>query len=414
MSAARPADEQPAPDDVAAALRDAPFVRVAARADGDALAAAGLLARALREVDIPFQVRTDPDPAPDPVADDSLALVVGARAPEADTLVGVGADTPASVQAFAVARNLGVEPDPILGLAGVVAAGVTPGADGSDALLAAAEERNSLARRPGVAIPTADLDDGLAHSTLLHAPFSGDIESARAALSGLDSAADPGEETRRRVASLTAVAAVSAEGTVPRAADAVERALRPYETPEASFATVGGYADVLGAVARERPGVGVALALSEASTAADASEQRSQSEREAESGIRTAALDAWREHASLVHTELRDATTGRYDGLFVARLGASASVGRLATAARLLRDFQSPEPVALAVADGAAAATRLEGAPPEDLGRAAADAAARLRTEGDADATGYGTRRHGEATFESDTSTFIAAFREEL
>ena len=44
-------------DSVAAALSSASFVRLVASADGDGLAAAGLLARALRRADVPFQVR---------------------------------------------------------------------------------------------------------------------------------------------------------------------------------------------------------------------------------------------------------------------------------------------------------------------------------------------------------------------
>ncbi|MFC6988262.1 hypothetical protein ACFQJD_05175 [Haloplanus sp. GCM10025708] len=62
MSSARSASETPAAD--AAALREAAFVTVAASADGDSLAASGLLARALRDCDVPFQVRVRelPDP----------------------------------------------------------------------------------------------------------------------------------------------------------------------------------------------------------------------------------------------------------------------------------------------------------------------------------------------------------------
>jgi hypothetical protein len=400
VAAARPADDRPAPEAVAAALAAAPFVRVLARADGDSLAAAGLLARALRDHGTPFQVRTAPNPTPVDAPDDEHTVAVGVAVPAADSnLIGRDAGEPASVQAFAVARELGVEPDPVLGLAGVVAAGEHPGAAGSDGLLSAAEEREALVQRPGVAVPTVDLGDGLAHSTLLHAPFSGDLEGARATLAELDLPADLDEDAHRRVASLVAVDVVADDAT-SRASEAVERALRPHVTPEAPFETVGGYADVLSAVAREAPGTGVALAMGHG----------------ADGETRTDALDAWREHALLVHTELRDATTGRYDGLFVARLDASADVGRLATAARLLRDFRSPEPVALVVADGAAAAASVaaEGVESPHLGDVAASAADALAADGDAGATGYGTRGVGEATFDAETSAFIAAFREGL
>ncbi|MFB6097134.1 MAG: exonuclease RecJ [Haloferacaceae archaeon] len=419
MSAARSADES-APDAVAAALADAPFVRIVARADGDALAAAGLLARALRDVDVPFQVRVDPDPAAQAAtAADELTLAVGATAPDAAHSLAA-TDGAASVRAFATARALGVEPDPVLGLAGAVAAGVTPGAAGSDALLAVAEERDLLERRPGVAVPTRDLGDGLAHSTLLHAPFSGAMERTRAVLADLDLPAELDADAHRRVASLAAVETVGADGATPRSAEAVERALRPYATPAGPFETVGGYADVLGAVAREQPGTGVALALGRATDAEGDGASVAQA-------VRERALDAWREHALLAHTELRDATTGRYDGLFVARLDAAGDVGRLATAARLLRDFRSPEPVALVVSDGAAAVTRLDGEAATEagvagvhLGDVMADAAATLVSNADTDgdsttqASGYGGPTHGEATFDADVTAFITAFREGL
>ncbi|WP_417448674.1 hypothetical protein [Haloplanus litoreus] len=150
-----------------------------------------------------------------------------------------------------------------------------------------------------MAIPTADLADGLAHSTLVAAPVSGDHDATRAALDELGVSADSDDEARRRLASWLAV---EASASSARAAEAVERVLHPYTTPDGRFATVGGFGDVLDAVARERPGTGVALAI-----------------RDAES-TRTAVLDAWRTHGRAVHAALSDATTGRYDGLLVARV----------------------------------------------------------------------------------------------
>ncbi|TKX53104.1 exonuclease RecJ, partial [Halorubrum sp. SP3] len=121
----------PAPDALAGVLADAPFVRLVATDDGDALAAAGLLARALRATGTPFQARVDPDPVPDDV-DDGVAVTVGVDRGQ-HAIPGTG--RPASAAAFAVARALGAEPDPVVALAGVVAAGSIPGADGSgDAL----------------------------------------------------------------------------------------------------------------------------------------------------------------------------------------------------------------------------------------------------------------------------------------
>ena len=54
-----------------------------------------------------------------------------------------------------------LDADPVVVLAGVVAAGSVPGTDGSGDALDAAERAGAVSRRPGVAVPTADLADGL-------------------------------------------------------------------------------------------------------------------------------------------------------------------------------------------------------------------------------------------------------------
>jgi hypothetical protein len=358
---------------------------VLARADGDSLAASGLLARACRELGVPFQVRTAPVPTVDHASDESLVVVVGtADATGGDFALGT-TDTPASVTAFAAARELGTDPDPVVALAGVVAAGSVPGADGSDAALDAAAEAALVDRRPGVAVPVADVGDGIAHTTLAHGPFSGAVESVRADLAALDLPAELDADAHRRVASLAAIQTATADGATPRAAEAVERLLRPYATPAAHFATVGGFADVLDAVARERPGTGVALALGHEA--------------------RDAALSAWREHALVAHDALRSATTGRYDGLFVARVDADTPAPALGTVARLCRDFRSPEPTVLVVGEGSAAAAATDDAA-TDVGSALATAA------GQFDGTGGGRPTAGDARFDASTEDFLTAFRE--
>ncbi|SEO35349.1 hypothetical protein SAMN04487948_10221 [Halogranum amylolyticum] len=396
MSTARSTAEEAPAADVAAALHEVPFVRVVASADGDSLAASGILAAACRSVRTPFHVRTTAALAADDgrAADDGLAVAVGLTGGD---VALAGASRPASVTAFEVARELGVEPDPILGLAGVVAAESTVGADGSGTMLDAAERRGTVERRPGLAVPTADVSDGIAHSTLVHTPSSGEVERVRAMLAEMDLPAELGEEAHRRLASVVAIDATTADEATARAAEAVERALRPYAIPDGTFETVGGYADVLDAVAREQPGTGVALALGHGDVA------------------RAAALDAWRAHAVAAHRLLREATTGRYDGVFVARVDADAeSATALPTVARLLRDFRSPEPVALVVTDtasddaeGRAAAASIED---RDLGTVMTETAASF------DGTGRGTDTRGEARFdtETDTTEFITAVREAL
>ncbi|WP_178916662.1 hypothetical protein [Natronomonas gomsonensis] len=360
MSAA--GHEEPAADRVASRLRDADFVRLVATADGDALAATGLLARALRECDVPYQA--------------SLAAVPRTPSTEADCTVAIGHETgdvtlrstPLSVRAVGIARELAAgSVDPELALAGIVSAGFEP----SGSLLEAA----TLERRLGVAIPTDDRIDGLAGSTLFHAPFSGDETAVEAALEDFE-----GDD--RELASLVALSAV--QDAPPRAAEAVERALYPYECKR--FSTLGGYADVLDAVARERPGTGIALALG--------------------NDIESAALESWRSHGQRAHEALRTATTGRYDGVFVARCDADEEGAvPLGTVARLLFAYRSPEPVALAVTDGeAAVVAETDTAAADALGAAAADL------------DGRSTARdgHGAATFDGTATDYVAAFREAL
>lgn len=346
MSTASP---DPGPDaaDLAPHLRSAGFVRVVTRADGDGVAAAGLLARALSAAGVPFQVtaaRTDEgrrrrvDRAQEHATPEDATLVVGDPAAEVPGVAG--GDRPDSAAAWDLARELaslpadpgGIRPS-TLALAGAVAAGATPGEGGTaDALVAAREA--GVERRAGVAVPTDDPAD-LAHSTLVHARFSGDPDEVPPAIEaigwdpeGVDpTGSDP--DAARDLASLVALRAAG-DDAAPSAGVAVERALRPHATG-GPFATVGGLADVLDATARESPGTAVALALGH--------------------DARTAALSAWREHARLAHGAVRSATTARHDGL----LAASVDAGPVGTTARLLAAYRSPEPLALVVGDGEAA-----------------------------------------------------------
>ena len=381
--------DAPAPESLAGVLADAPFVRLVATDDGDALAATGLLARALRERGVPCQARVSRDPVPDSTGDD-VAVTVGSAA-GTHAVPGVG--RPASTTAFAVADELGAKPDPVVALAGVVAAGSVPGTDGSGDALAAAEQAGLIERRPGVAVPTADLAAGLAASTLIRTPYSGDLEETRATLASLDLPAELDVDAQRRLASLVSVDVVAVPDASARSASAVERALRPYAvTSDRPGETVGGLADVLDVLSREAPGTGVALAI-----ASDPGE-----------APWSAAVDTWREHGLVAHRALDDATTGRYDGCVVARIDAAPSV--LPTVARLVRDFRSPEPVVIALAEEsghlAAAATE-----PCGLGDACRSVA--VEVGGD----GWGSPTRGGIDLESSTTNptgALAALREAL
>ena len=274
--------------------------------------------------------------------------------------------------------TFGYGDDPVLeDVSFEVAAGETV-ESASEALDAAADR---VQRRPGVAIPTEAYPAGLAASTLLHAPFSGN-ESAAAGLVAELRDTDDSEAFDRRLASLVAIDTVTAEGATGRAAEQVERALRPYATPDGPFDTLGGYADVLEAVARTAPGTGTRLVLGR--------------------GGSDEALDAWRSHGETVHRLLREADTARHHGLTV--LGVpGADPAALPAVARLSRDFRSPESLVLVVTDGAAAAAGTDGV--DEAIAAAAEAVG---------GTGHGTETSGTARFDTDRTAFTDAFREAL
>jgi len=298
-------------------LHEAAFATLVARADGEALAAAGLLATACESAGTAYQVatvRTRRELETRLEAADESATPVTVGVPDEDGL----ADDPAQT-AFEAAEALGASPDPAVALAGSVAGGGDP----EDAPALA----DSFDRRPGIAAPTDDLADALAHTVLAHVECSGDPDAASAVV------ADVGEaDAARRVASVLAIDAVTADGATERAAETVGRAIHPHAG--GPLETVEGLADVLNALATEAPGQAIALALGTGSEP---------------------ALAVWREHARAVHAAVRDADTERHAGLLVARTD-----GPVEAVARLLRDCRAPEPAVLAVGGGEAALATVE------------------------------------------------------
>ncbi|AHF99081.1 hypothetical protein HALLA_09730 [Halostagnicola larsenii XH-48] len=397
-------------------LESASFVRLVTRPAGDAFAACGVVVDALAERGIPYQVsavrtvgeRTTLAEESQDRGPADRTLVIGAVDGDATRLDS--ADRPATLEACDLVRELGSTPSPILALAGIAAAGVDPGAGETEWLLTEALEQKLLEQRPGVAVPTADPIDGLAHSTRVRVPWSGDLEATRDAVSDLVPAEGIDAETaaleteiHRKIGSLVAIDAVSAPNAVDSASHAVTRVLRPYartdcsadspETPrqtrtDPAFETIGGYADVLEATARVEPGTGIALAIGH--------------------DAREPALDAWRDHGRAAHDALESGSTGRYDGAFVV----DVDDGPVETVARLAVAYRSPEPVVLAIADGEAGiATRDDRALGSTLEAIARD------LDDEEIGCGYDVgRRRGYLTYDSDVddSTIITAVRGQL
>lgn len=355
---------------VTATLRDAGFVRLAPEATGDAVAAAGVLARALRATGTPFQIGIVTRPEETRTTEADLVVTLGRATPDADATLGE--EGPASVVAFDIASSLvGDAIAPTLAGAGVLAGGDTPAGPLAEALA-----EMDVTPRPGVATPTADLADGLAHSTLLHGPFSGDPDAAETVIER--ARAGSTDDEARRVASLVALQTVEATDAVPRAAEALEPALRPYAG--GPLETLEGYADVLAATVRDDPGTAVALALGHEDATDD-------------------ALDAWRRHAMAAHEALRETTIRRHAGVVV------ASATPTETVARLLRDFRSPEPLALVDGDGRVALAAMD----------AIDAESVLETAmANADASGQvtGTTTLATSPFQGALEDLVDAVRE--
>lgn len=309
-------------DALAARLREASFVQLLVRADGGPIAAACLLADGCATAGTPFQasvVRTRAalERRREAAAEDVTVLPIGVRG---EGILATAADGgPRSTTAFEVAEALGAEPDPALSLAGVVADGAFP-EDVAPTVL----EGSGLERAPGLASPVADPADGLAHSTLAHAQYSGDVDAAEAVVAELPADAD---DVDRRLASMLAIDATGEEDATPRAAESIERAIHPLVG--GPFETVEGYADVLGALSTAAPGAAIQAALGSPPEG---------------------ALEAWRAHARNAHEGVRSAALTRHDGLVVVE-----TAGPVRTVARLVRDFRSPEPAVLAVGDGEAA-----------------------------------------------------------
>lgn len=345
---------------LARSCREASFLTIYAARTGDGLAAAAQIASIRQSLDKPFQVSLVSTPADrrqrEAAADDSTQSVA------------LETTSPASRIAYEAADELAVDPEPVLALTGLVAAGESIDSTAPDMIADA-----GLNTRPGIASPTTNPVDGLAYSTLVHTEFSGDSEAARAAIQSLE------ERTPKTVASLLAQTVAGDEATTDRAAMAVERVLGPYEL-EGPVSTLTGYADLVAGLARTAPGVGLSVMLNQTDL--------------------EPAIEHWREYATAVHSAVRDATLQRYGGVVTVETD-----GPPETVARLLRDYRAPEPVVLAYSDREVAIAGVE----SGAGEVLIDALDACDGHGRDDGTrGYGTVPAGE------TDTLIQTITEAL
>jgi hypothetical protein len=147
---------------------------------------------------------------------------------------------------------------------------------------------------------------------------------------------------------------------------------------------------VLGAVARERPGLAIPLALG---------------------GLdREEALSIWRTHGSRVHEAVQSARTARYDGLFVAYCDGRPPVGSVAG---LMATYRSPEPVTLIVGEGVAAAQARDEAGSEPASTDSIGIGTVMTETATAvGGSGGGTLDSGRARFDADPTELVAAFTE--
>lgn len=359
--------------ELATQLSNAEFVRFVAGATGESIAATGLLANALDGVGVPYQLSVTPLTEPTESATETdLTVAIGRPGTTADLTIDLDSDI--SGIAHDAATELGTE-NLVLALAGSIAADGHPGNE-----LASRAAERGIERRPGLGVPTADAADGLAHSTLVHTHVSGDVEAAESMISSLDPD-ETASDGRREVASRVALAVAGDDDGTERGATQIEGLLRPLAG--GPFETIAGYADVLDVLAREEPGLAVALIL--------------------DSAAPDEALDAWRSHATTAHEAVRNGRTTRHDGLLVVRVDEGVPVD---TVARLIADFRSPEPLVLVVGDDGAVAARSVGEEPPAVGALFEQALAEF------DGTGGGTPTWGRATVDVDPAEFIAAFKE--
>lgn len=310
MAAIHQSDGQP--ENAAADLRQASFVRLAVAPSVDAIAAAGILAQTLDNEGTPYHASIDPIPQ-ESGPEDGVLVGVGTRQGE-----GTDLHLPSGRATLAAATQTRVVSEaPIPALIGTAQVFTleNPSEEVSDPTTA-------LSKEAGLGLAVDSIEDGLGHSTLVHGSFSGSEAAAAEFLDGID------PSNGRRLASAVALETIEKAPGSTRVADALGRFLHPGATPDGPFRTVAGTADVFDVLAAVAPGLALAIASGHGSG-------------------RDSALDAWRAGAERIHQGLDCSTVTTHEGCVVVQTDDAPA----APLARLFRDIRSTEPTVLVLAD---------------------------------------------------------------
>ena len=285
-------------EQLARRLTDMPFVEICVAPSLGAIAATGIVTAGCTAQHVPFQASIDLDPT-DHSTDEQLAI--GAY-PAPDNGVHIPLESAvAEAQHIVDTWDMGSD-QPLL-----------------DAMRVLGADPETNRSTDGLGVPTRDTPAGISHSTLVHGPFSNDPETATTYHEQVD-----GEP----VAFASVIALETLQMSNQRAADAIGRVLGPISTPDSSFETAAGTADVLDVLSETDPGLALALVCGQP-------------------GVREQAITHWQQVAADIH-EHAAAIQPDDDAVIVT---IDADVAAPGVLARLVRDFRSEAPVTLVTSE---------------------------------------------------------------
>ena len=284
-------------DDLASRIRSADMVAMSTSESAEAIAATGLLVGALQAIEHPFHVRVGRLPTVTYV--DRLTTVsVGEADPTADIVF----PAPVIDDVCGLVHDLDQTPDSTLTAVSRISWGVP--------------HTLSDQRTPGIGL-VEELPDGLAHSTLVHGPWSSEANEITH------------EQNDRDLASEVVLETLAASPCQRRTGEALKQAVNPVPLEEGPFSTIEGYADILGVLTDVDPGLALALVCGQLDR-------------------REEALSTWRSAAQAIHKAIQDGPATQHDEIAVYRDVEAAP----AMLARLAQQFSVNAETVIAIADG--------------------------------------------------------------